>query len=682
MNAKVIFKNLPHDVNAIKQQLDNFLQGQPVNEDIIRNDVLSSWIRSKSAKVDPFNSFGKIISDKDAEQLKLGHDDLLKAFGTVSTIIEEIVSKHNLRLQLFDNMARSVNVGLFIKQGENVDHNDYASRLLNNLSENIIGTNAVCLALNGNKPFELLGAEHYNYYFHDSFCCSAPIHDDKNNIIGALNIFSDLDNYFTGALGLVSCLASIFDNRTLIQSALEELDIYELALNDIINHSSRGVVHVDNNAKIKFYNNTLIKLLNFSPSQNDNKIISDFLNTTNCLQNEEMLNGSEVVIPLNGRKKSLFITVHNIITTHNAIKGKLVFVDDTDSVYKSMLKIRGNNAIYTFDDIIGNNIKLIEAKELAKKVAPSRAAVLIHGESGTGKELFAQAIHNASPRKNHPFVSINCGAIPPELIESELFGYEAGAFTGALKGGKPGKLELASSGTLFLDEIESMPLNAQIKLLRALSAKNISRIGSIEEVPIDVRIISATKTDLLKESDEGNFREDLYYRIGTIIIKLPPLRDRIDDIPQLAHHLLKVHSRDSLQAYNVCPQFLKALSALLWRGNIRELSNVIERAIVLSDPDNVLTTDLLPEHDDIDINQSNTEINCKEELVMVQTIADLVEKEVYHGDGKDILKISEEIAIKLALKLESGNIPKAAKRLGISKPTLYSKIKQNANLKT
>jgi transcriptional regulator with PAS, ATPase and Fis domain len=407
----------------------------------------------------------------------------------------------------------------------------------------------------------------------------------------------------------------------------------------------------------------------------DQEIIGEFLAVSKCLIGNETIQNKEVIFTTNGRKKSLLISTQNLLNTKNESKGKIVFVEDTDAVYKSFQKIRGNKALYSFEDIIGENKDLLAAKNLAKKVSGTRAAVLIHGESGTGKELFAQSIHNSSPRKPCPFVSINCGAIPPELIESELFGYEAGAFTGALKGGKPGKLELASGGTLFLDEIESMPLNAQIKLLRALSTQKISRIGSIEEIPIDVRIISATKTDLLKEADEGNFREDLYYRISTIIVKLPPLRDRVDDIPLLTTHLLRMHTKESsLGSYEVCPEFVKALSMLPWRGNIRELSNVIERAVALADHDHELTTSLLPENENS--KQGNGELD------LVSEFQAHLEKEVSRGECKDLLKMSEEVAIKLALKIDSGNVAKAAKRLGISKPTLYSKIKQNEYLKT
>ncbi len=244
-NASVLSQDLTHSIESVKAQWKRFVQGEPVDLESVRPEVLSSWRRSRIAGVDPYHTFGTIIiSEEDAEKQKLSHDELLKAFGSVIPIIEEIIIKNHLNLQLIDNNAQSIHLALFeeantVRSGEELE-----SKMLGNLSEKVLGTNAVCLALSENRPITIVGPEHYNYYLHDYFCCSAPIHDTKGKTVGALNIFSHLDNYFMGALGLVSCLASIFDNRALIQTALEELDIYELAVNNIIEHSSKGVIYI------------------------------------------------------------------------------------------------------------------------------------------------------------------------------------------------------------------------------------------------------------------------------------------------------------------------------------------------------------------------------------------------------------------------------------------------------
>jgi transcriptional regulator with PAS, ATPase and Fis domain len=318
-------------------------------------------------------------------------------------------------------------------------------------------------------------------------------------------------------------------------------------------------------------------------------------------------------------------------------------------------------------DIDGNNKNLIEVKSQAEVVAKSNSPVLIFGESGTGKELFAQAIHNASPRKGGPFVAINCGAIPHDLVESELFGYEPGAFTGASTNGKLGKMEIAYGGTMFLDEIESMPLNTQIKLLRALSTSKICRIGGIKEIPIDIRLISATKNDLLTEADKGNFREDLYYRISIITLKLPALRERKDDIPILAKYFIDMYSKEyGYKKLKVEDEFYEALSYYFWRGNIRELRNIIERTIILLDDEQSLSLHQLPE-----------------KIVKAYKYKDLKNKLNLIKDEKsnNLMKLGEEIIIETVLNVENGNLSRTANRLGISRPTLCSKINCNQKLK-
>jgi len=318
-----------------------------------------------------------------------------------------------------------------------------------------------------------------------------------------------------------------------------------------------------------------------------------------------------------------------------------------------------SGALATFDDIIGTSDDIKEAKEKARKVAATRSAILLHGESGTGKELFAQAIHSASERRAGPFVAINCGAIPKELVESELFGYVEGAFTGALKRGKTGKLETATGGTLFLDEIESMPLAVQIKLLRALSTHQITKIGSNEDIPIDIRIISATKKNLLAEADSGKFREDLYYRINVITIFLSPLRKRKSDIRLLIdYHIEQLCGQLGLNStkVNVEECFYREIESNYLRGNVRELINLVESALVLIGQDLTLNKHLLSESGLIKTKGSRKNI-----------------KSHYAEAGP---KTQEAKQIREALKKTKGDVTKAAEQLGVARSTLYRKIQK------
>ncbi|MFN2269127.1 MAG: sigma-54-dependent transcriptional regulator, partial [Desulfonatronovibrio sp.] len=243
-------------------------------------------------------------------------------------------------------------------------------------------------------------------------------------------------------------------------------------------------------------------------------------------------------------------------------------------------------------NIIGQSQAMRHVMELVDQVGPTEANVLILGESGTGKELIAKALHKASLRKDGPMIKVNCAALPEELLESELFGYSKGAFTGAVKD-KPGRFQLAEKGTLFLDEIGELPLHLQAKLLRALQERVVEPLGSVREVKVDVRLVAATNKDLLNEVGEGRFRQDLYFRLNVLEIMIPPLRERLDDLPMLVNHFIRVlGEKNRKQVRGVDRSFLDALGNYHWPGNVRELENVVERAIILSRSDILNKSDL------------------------------------------------------------------------------------------
>jgi len=262
-----------------------------------------------------------------------------------------------------------------------------------------------------------------------------------------------------------------------------------------------------------------------------------------------------------------------LVTVRNA-KDKTVLVEETKVLKKTVNRFKGNS-------IIGETSEIHQIKEMIEKVAPSDARVLVTGENGTGKELVARSLHDNSKRKSNPFIEVNCAAIPSELIESELFGHEKGAFTSAIKQ-KKGKFELASGGTLFLDEIGDMSPSAQAKVLRALQENVIQRVGGEKDIKVDARIIAATNKDLRLEIAEGRFREDLFHRLAVILIHVPSLNDRKEDIPLLAEHFMTIICSDhGIPRKSFSAGALKALKALDWTGNIRELRNIIERLIIL-----------------------------------------------------------------------------------------------------
>ncbi len=268
------------------------------------------------------------------------------------------------------------------------------------------------------------------------------------------------------------------------------------------------------------------------------------------------------------------LDLNRILVTIRNAKDRTVLVEETKQLKTTVKRFKGSS-------IIGETDAIIKIKEMIEKVAPSDARVLITGENGTGKELVARALHDNSNRKKMPFIEVNCAAIPSELIESELFGHEKGAFTSAVKD-KKGKFELASGGTLFLDEIGDMSASAQAKVLRALQENVIQRVGSEKDIKVDCRVIAATNKDLRKEIEEGRFREDLYHRLAVILIHVPSLNERREDIPLLAEHFLTmVCAEHGVPRKSFSEDALKALQEIDWTGNIRELRNIVERLVIL-----------------------------------------------------------------------------------------------------
>ncbi|MBW2603025.1 MAG: sigma 54-interacting transcriptional regulator [Deltaproteobacteria bacterium] len=316
-----------------------------------------------------------------------------------------------------------------------------------------------------------------------------------------------------------------------------------------------------------------------------------------------------------------------------------------------------HNARYTFEDIVGKSALLSRTKKMSRQMASFEIPILLLGESGTGKELFAHSIHQASPRSMHPFIRINCASIPGDLFESELFGYEPGTFTGAVKPGKPGKFELADKGTIFLDEIGELPLGMQAKLLRVLQEKEVERLGARKPKFVDFRVIAATNKDMEKRINEGYFRTDLYYRLNAVSINLPPLREIKSDIPLLVKHFISTIGKSaSIQASEILPEVINIFTAYDWPGNTRELKNVIERALYL----------------------------CRNRQITTQHIPENLMRQ--HGISKTFFDSSATLSHALgnterehiidALNTANGNKTAAARLLNIHRTTLYYKLKK------
>ncbi len=335
------------------------------------------------------------------------------------------------------------------------------------------------------------------------------------------------------------------------------------------------------------------------------------------------------------------------------------------SIIKENQRLRNEvRSRFSFASIVGKNERMLQIYHLIEKVAPTTASVLISGESGTGKELVARAIHLNSPRENAPFITVNCAALPENLLESELFGHEKGAFTGAASLRK-GRFELADSGTIFLDEIGDIPLALQSKLLRVLQEKTFERVGGTKTLTVDVRVVAATNKDLKDEVEKGNFREDLYYRLNVVQVYLPPLRERIDDLPLLTSHFIDKYSKTlNKPKLEVSSEAVRFLTTLPWEGNVRELENTIERAAILCvdnriEPEDVQPVSMPNEQPD----RWSNEIDFDS---LIPTGVDL----------PDVLNGIEKKMVRRALETADYVQARAAENLGITKSLLQYKMKK------
>lgn len=503
----------------------------------------------------------------------------------------------------------------------------------------------------------------------DNCYCKAGIFcpiDYEGECIGIINLmgFDDeqqkslLDNAEKYMEFLVR-MASLISSKVAEQKAMDKLQYTSRQLEVIVNTLQHGIIAVDRAGRITCFNNEAGRILGFTPAEVTGQTVWELF--PKFPFKEVLTTGKEILDTIQvhyvGNKRKTFICSTHPIICKGKIMGAVGTVRDYREAHRQAQRLTANDYTYTFDDIISASGAMKEIKEQAKRAAQGYSTILIEGESGTGKELFARAIHTESPFYKGPFVAINCSAIPDSLLESELFGYESGAFTGARAGGKPGKFELADGGTLFLDEIGELPLFLQAKLLRVLQDRVIEKLGGTSSRPINVRIIAATNRNLLKMVNNGEFRDDLYYRLSVIPITIPPLRERKEDIAILLEHNLHKYARImNKEIKGFAPDVFELLTAYHWPGNVRELENTVEYAVSFTDGEWIRKENLpprirerLPAADG-----SRTSLQEKSLELERNTIEELLKKYGTSVEGKD----------------------KVAAELGISRATLYRKIKK------
>ena len=514
--------------------------------------------------------------------------------------------------------------------------------------ERYIGTNGITLAVLEDSPVQVYGAEHYCAAQHDGTCSAAPIHDRDGKIIGVLNMAGKDWSGTLHTLGLVALATFSIENQLTL---LHSYRLVDTAISSI----SEGIVVVDQELCIQRINLGGEQILRAKKES----LLGHSISTWFGSRHEELqLRLQKEIAPFSFAEEELIVGEHHIscnisifpIVVEQHPEGAVLLLRRSRSINALANQVMGNQARYAFDSIITQAPQILRTIQTMESIAATNCTVLLEGESGTGKELFAHAIHSASNRKNGPFIAVNCASLPHSLVESELFGYEKGAFTGALGQGNPGKFELADGGTVFLDEIGELPLEIQSKLLRVLDTHRIFRIGGKTEKHLDIRVIAATNRDLQREVRNFNFREDLYYRINVLSFHIVPLRERVGDVPVLANYFIdEINRRGERNSKIISPECMRILEQHIWPGNVRELQNVILRAYYCSGKSEAI----LPEHlpDDLLHPLSNTQ--------------ELQIKQYFEEDSAQKGKIERVLA------QCNGDTKRACQQLGVSRATLY-----------
>ena len=597
----------------------------------LRPVIARSWERCLEFDLDPWMAPPRcqdlsLLMSKRQDNAKL----LTAAFPVINYVFALLLEGQNVSLADKDAFIIEFKTGL-----------DYYPYTLGcNFSEKNVGTNTIALALIEGVPIISHNFDNFAACYHSYSGCSVPVKDDAGNIIGVLNGVSPDGKLSPNIKELLIQASLLIKERLIAENDSIEKSNYFLKM---IDYLAKAVIVFDNKGQVVAANTACLKILGL-----DELRLLEKYNIHNLIVDDHkkpddfnLIMGDQVFACTSIKKV-------NVESDNEVQKTVLIFDVNKDNKRDVIIN---DLEINKYHNIVGSSSSWLKLVNEIKKVAPYTSTVLIEGESGTGKELVAEAIHKASARIG-PFIPINCGAIPKELLQSELFGYEAGAFTGARIGGHIGKFELANKGTIFLDEIGEMPMDMQVALLRFLEKTSITRIGSNKTIDIDTRVIAATNKILINQVKIGEFREDLYYRLNIINIHMPPLRQRKEDIPPLVNYFISKMCRKLDKNLLMCSeQAMQSLCRYDWPGNVRELKNVMERAVIFAKNDTI-EVDSLPPH-----------------------ITDYLSGGSGHMNDDKRVNGARDVIIQ-TLEKYNGNITQSAKALYISRPTLYKKMKE------
>jgi sigma-54 dependent transcriptional regulator, acetoin dehydrogenase operon transcriptional activator AcoR len=646
-----------HTLDLGKKAWHLYLEKDELDAQLVRDPVASSWQRCRTLHVDPL-----LASGEEAEQARLldqrreEKQRLIRVARPFMRDLSYFVSGTDFQVVLTDENGLLLEV---VGEAPIADRTRQVHLCPGaDWSEACRGTNAIGTAIVERAPVQIFAWEHFCAENQFLTCSAAPITDASGNITGLLDISGDFRQDSPHTLGMVVAATRAIENQLRLEDAANKLYAASRYSDALLHGITDGFVAIDPQGIVTEINLRGGELFGVNPALakgfHMEKICQSNMPLLRVVKSGKEYENLEVVVGKTGKRiRSSGSALRN---EAGAIVGAVAFFREINPRQPLRRISLPSSHGYQFEDIVGDSPAMQTAKDWAALAATCTSTVLILGESGTGKEIFANAIHNASERSREPFLAINCAAMPEGLIESELFGYSDGSFTGARKGGQAGKFEMANGGTLFLDEIGEMSPGMQAKLLRVLQERTISRIGSSVEIPVDIRIISATHCDLSKDVEAGRFREDLYYRLAVLEIKIPPLRERKGDIPQLSHALIaKISARLGFPPVGISSECLQKLAAYDWPGNVRQMENLLERALVRTRGCATLSAEHL-------------------ELPAAKTPATSSKGASPLATTSSSLRDIEKQAISEALNACHGNIRQTAARLGIARNTLYRKL--------
>lgn len=617
----------------------------------IRHEILESWHRSREQGVNAGVLGSRMVIDENQNYLRRERNAALrKAASSAFKRLEPHLNEAKTILILADDQGVIIDAigdAHVLDEGQSI-HLEVGG----DWNEKTIGTNGIGTALRTGKPSYVHAAEHFVEGVQAWTCAGAPIRDPFTQaVIGVVDLSGPPQIFQQHNVALVLATAREIEIALAEQKQVERTQLLEAFLMSDYSRVHDSVVLVDQTGRVLFRRGL----------EGDVRRRTKELTVGHkLLPKLEGLSDQDIpkLLPLSVEAQGI-----ERLKLDGVFRGAALFLRDKTKIERKPVETcKINPRVNVVEDqiqIVGSSPKLMDAIGLAERAAMANVSVLIHGETGVGKELFARLIHSRLASVNAPYIPVNCAAISSDLIGAELFGYAEGAFTGAVRGGREGKFELANNGVLCLDEIGDMPIELQPYLLRALEQRAIYRMGDNKRRPVDVRLVAMTNRNLRTEIEKGNFRRDLFYRISVMTIEVPPLRERGSDLIDLINHFSAHYSEETGRPIlTMTDKAMEQLSQYKWPGNVRELRNVVQRFYLVKSDSLVTERDLPPEISD-DFENGDAE-----------TL-----EHILSGHSGDLESI-EASAIRRAIVAESGNLTKVAKALGISRPTLYRKMKR------